>query len=76
MQAIGLPVEYAWLLKYMVWLLGGLIFGRVLRALHLPLLRLPLERGELRSRMHELRALRLPRRLERSDATAQLGRLR
>ena len=33
MQAIGLPVEYAWLLKYMVWLLGGLIFGRVLRAL-------------------------------------------
>ena len=33
MQAIGLPVEHAWLLKYMVWLLGGLIFGRVLRAL-------------------------------------------
>lgn len=31
--ALGMPAEFGWLLKYGVWLLGGLLFGRLLRAI-------------------------------------------
>ena len=31
--ALGMPADLGWLLKYGMWLLGGLLFGRLLRAL-------------------------------------------
>jgi hypothetical protein len=31
--ALGMPADLGWLLKYGMWLLGGLLFGRLLRAI-------------------------------------------